>query len=235
MALSLTSQWQLVACGLVAHADGILDGEECDRLMAMVDEQVDGDEYSSWLTAVANRDRLLEILDGLAPPPPESHRNILEQAWHMSIVDGERCDAEEAVIAELAQRLGVEPMQLDFWRDAWTAAEREAAASIAIGLGWVLGGVAHDDPARVRNVVMGLPTTDDHREALVELATQGSDRDDVVRRLSTLTRRKRRWALACMAPAVSGASNEVDAQRRFVELAAELGTGASEADALLHA
>ena len=32
MALSLVSQWTLVACGVMAHADGVLDGE---TLLAM--------------------------------------------------------------------------------------------------------------------------------------------------------------------------------------------------------
>jgi hypothetical protein len=238
MAISLTSKWRLVASGLVAHADEVLDGEECDRLMAMVDQEVDGDEYSSWLTAVGDPKRLRELMGELDVPPPEDHRAIVEHAWNMSIVDGERCEAENAVIEELAQRLGVDPMQLDFWRDAWAAAEHDTAQLVAAALGWVLGGgdtSPATNVARIRNVVMGLPTTEDHRETLVGLATSAQSREDVVRRLSTLTRRKREWALTLLVPAIAGAPNEADAQRRFVDLAAELGIKASEADALLRA
>jgi tellurite resistance protein len=236
--MRLTSKWQLVACGLVAHADDVLDGEECDRLMAMVDEEVDGDEYSSWLTAVGDRERLRAIMSELPPPPADSHRAILEQAWNMSIVDGERCEAESAVLEELAARLGVEPMQLEFWRDAWAAAEHDAAQWIAAALGWVLGGgkaCAPEDGTRIRLVVTTLPTADAHREALVGVASDAQSRDDVIRRLSKLSRRKRRWALSRMAPAVSSTDDGGDAQRRYIELAAELGIAASTADALLRA
>jgi tellurite resistance protein len=236
MSLSLIDQWKLVASGLVAHADGVLDGEECDRLMAAVDEAVEGDDYSDWLTIVGDHERLRQALEALATPPPESHRVILEQAWTMSIVDGQRCEAEHAVIEELASRLGVEPMQLDFWREAWTAGEHETAETVAAALAWVLGGdEAPTDDARIRHTIAGLPTTDDHRETLVRLASRATSREHVIRALGGLTRRKRRWALGCIAPAVSGTTHEAEAERRFVELAAELGIPASEADALLRA
>lgn len=236
MALTLTNKWQLVACGLVTHADGVLDGEECDRLMAMVDGHADGEEYASWLSAVADADRLREILEGLPAPPPEDHREILEQAWRISIVDGDRCDAEMAIIEDLARRIGVESVQLEFWRDAWTRSERETAASMAAALGWILGGGAplhDDDKARLRNAIMAFPTADDHREALIELASGALERDQAVRGLGTLTRRKRRWALEQLAPVVSGSTGTDVPRQRFIELGAELGVAASEADAML--
>ena len=58
MALSLTTQWTLVASGLVAHADHVLSGEECERLMALVDEEVDGDGYAQWMSIISDRERL---------------------------------------------------------------------------------------------------------------------------------------------------------------------------------
>jgi uncharacterized tellurite resistance protein B-like protein len=238
LSMHLTTKWQLVACGLVAHADGVLDGEECDRLMTMVDEEVDGDEYSSWLTAVADADRLRALLDQLEVPSPESHREILEHGWNMSIVDGERCEAENAILEQIADRLGVEPMQLDFWREAWAAAEHDTAEWIAAALGWVLGGGGEppgEDRSGVRKAVTALPTTDDHRDALVVLGCSAQSREHVVRRLSKLSPRKRRWALARIAPATIGATDESAAHQRFVELAAELGIAASRADALLRA
>ena len=110
MAVSLTTQWKLVACGLVAHADGVLDGEECDRLMAAVDDAADGDTYSEWLATVADPERLQRVLDELPTPPEESRRAILEQAWTMSIVDGERCDAETA-----AASFGMRNISMTSW------------------------------------------------------------------------------------------------------------------------
>src|SRR5687768_255247 len=86
MALSPTSQWTLVACGVMAHADGVLDGEECDRLLAMVEDEADGEEYSDWLAALGDAKRLDQLLEELPPAPAEDHREILENAWTLAIV-----------------------------------------------------------------------------------------------------------------------------------------------------
>ena len=46
MAVSPETEWVLVACGLITHADGTLDGNEAERLMAMVDDRIPEDDYA---------------------------------------------------------------------------------------------------------------------------------------------------------------------------------------------
>src|SRR5690606_23000467 len=55
--MDLATTWTLTACGLMAHADGVLDGEECDRITAMIEEEVgtDADAYAEWLAVVGDR------------------------------------------------------------------------------------------------------------------------------------------------------------------------------------
>ncbi|MBC8073935.1 MAG: TerB family tellurite resistance protein, partial [Deltaproteobacteria bacterium] len=141
MGLDPIKQWTLLCGGLVAHADGVLDGHECERLMAVLEaaEGLGSDEYTAWMAAIADAARLEELLAALPPPPPEHHRELLEGAWVMAVVDGRRSPEESQMIDRLAARMGVEPVQLEYWRDAWTAAEQEFARAVAAVLGWVIG------------------------------------------------------------------------------------------------
>ena len=101
MALSLESQWTVVACGVMAHADGVLDGEECDLLLAMVEGEADAEEYSAWLSTISDRPRLEEMLTQLTAPPEPTHREILETAWTVAVVDGERTAPEEEALTRI--------------------------------------------------------------------------------------------------------------------------------------
>ncbi|MCX4243439.1 hypothetical protein [Paraliomyxa miuraensis] len=178
MALSLTSQWILLASGLMAHADDVMAGEECERLMTLVDEEVDGDDYAHWLAIVSDPARLADALQGLPLPPADSHPQILESAWLMAVVDGERAQAEVETLGRIAARLGVEHAQLETWREAWTKAQHANAELAAGALAYVLGGGA-DVPAAhasaVRGFVDELPTTHEHREQLADVGTRGHE------------------------------------------------------------
>lgn len=238
MALSLTTQWTLVASGLVAHADHVLSGEECERLMALVDEEVDGDAYAQWMSIVSDRERLESMLVGLSPPPPESHRQILEDAWMMAVVDGERVDAELETLQRIATRLKVEPMQLEFWREAWSAAQHAYADTAVAALGLVLGGggpALPEDDGVIQRFVHGLPTTHEHRATLTAVGLVPQDRDEVQRRLAALPRTQRRDLVRRLASATNGAAREADTRERWRALGQELGLSQDELDRLADA
>jgi hypothetical protein len=238
MALSLTTQWMLVASGLVAHADHVLSGEECERLMALVDEEVDGDAYAQWMSIVSDRERLDTMLEGLSPPPPESHRQILEDAWMMAVVDGERVDAELEALQRIATRLKVEPMQLEFWREAWSTSQHAYADTAVAALGLVLGGggpALPEDDGVIQRFVHGLPTTHEHRAKLTSVGLVPQDGDEVQRRLAALTRTQRRDLVRRLAAATVGAAREGDARERWRTLGKELGIGKDELDRLADA
>ncbi len=231
MALSLTTQWTLVASGLVAHADHVLSGEECERLMALVDEEVDGDAYAQWMSIVSDRERLEALLDELPAPPPDSHRQILEDAWLMSVVDGERVEAELEVLRRIATRLQVEPMQLDFWREAWSEAQRAYADTAVAALAHVLGGEnpgLPEDEGVIERFVHGLPTTLEHRGELAAAGMLPQGHDDVERRLRGLPRAQRRDLVRRLAIAAAGAAREDEARERWRVLGQGLGMSKDE-------
>lgn len=226
MALSLTTQWTLVASGLVAHADHVLSGEECERLMALVDEEVDGDAYAQWMSIVSDRERLDTMLAGLSLPPSESHRQILEDAWLMSVVDGERVEAEIDALRRIAERLKVEPKQLDAWREAWSTAQHAYAETAVAALAHVLGGegpALPEDAGTVERFVHSLPTTHEHRAKLVVAGLRAHAAATVQRRLRTLTRTQRRDLVRRLATAAVGAARAEDAHERWRALGHELG------------
>jgi DnaJ-domain-containing protein 1 len=230
MALSLPTQWTLVASGLMAHADHVLSGEECERLMALVDEEVDGEAYAEWMSVVSDPARLSATLERLAVPPAESHRQILEEAWLMAVVDGERVEAELDALRGIATRLGVAPAQLEQWREAWDAAQRVHAASAVAALGHVLGG-ASDDAGVLEGFVHALPTTHEHRAELLAAGLPHEDLEAVRRRLHGASRGQRRDVLRRLA----GVAHGDEARDRWRALGRELGLGDEELDRLADA
>ncbi len=194
MAVSLQTQWTLVASGLVAHADHVLAGEECDRLMAMVEQEIDGDEYAEWMGAVADPMRLQSLLEGLDAPPESMHREILEEAWLMAVVDGERADEELQTLERIATHLGVPAPQLQEWREAWTTAQYDYADLAVASLTWLLAGdaeVSEDDHGTVHDFVHALPTTHEHREVLAG-ASPSASAQDIDQRVRALGKPQRR-------------------------------------------
>ncbi len=233
MAVSLTTQWTLVASGLVAHADHVLTGEECDRLMTMVDQQIDGDDYAHWMAAIGDRAQLETLLDGLAAPRPECREQILEAAWLMAVVDGERADEELEILGTIARRLGVEPATLDGWVEAWTAAQHDYAEVAATALAWVLAGseaVTADALGPLEQFVHTLPTTHEHRDALLPTAAAARSAESVEQRAQALGRVQRRdlvWRLSEVAEDIEAAS----AKERLASLSAALEAAGSGKDA----
>lgn len=217
MALSLPTQWTLVASGLMAHADHVLSGEECERLMALVDEEVDGDAYAEWMSIVSDPARLSATLASLPVPPTASHRPILEEAWLMAVVDGERVEAELDALRGIAKRLGVAPAQLESWRDAWNAAQDSFAASAVAALGHVQGGAGEDGV--LEGFVHALPTTHAHRDALLAAGLVHEDLDAVQQRLQGASRGQRRE----LARRLAGVVHTDEARERWRALGRALG------------
>lgn len=218
MALSLESQWTVVACGVMAHADGVLDGEECDLLLAMVEGEADADEYSAWLSTISDRARLEEMLSQLEAPPQATHREILETAWTVAVADGERTDAEQEALSRIATHLGVEGVQLEFWREAWTEGQHALAELVTDAACVVLAGEAPLD-AGARTVIRQLgrtvPTTDAHREELVGATAIPKNAEDIGRRLRGIPKRRRQWLIKTLAGVPAQTPRREDAQRRL--------------------
>ncbi|MEM6296581.1 MAG: TerB family tellurite resistance protein [Myxococcota bacterium] len=238
MALSLESQWTLVACGVMAHADGVLDGEECDRLLSMVEDEADGEEYSAWLATISDSARLEEMLRQLPEPPAEAHREILENAWTIAVVDGERSDSEATALERIATRLGVESVQLEFWREAWTTQQHDLAEVVVAAACVVLAGdapVPSEDRAHIRELAYRLPTAEDHREELVASTAIPHDSEAVARSLRGIPKRRRQWLIKVLADLPGRTSRREDALVRLRSLGTDAGLSAAILTSLLGA
>jgi hypothetical protein len=236
MPLRAETEWTLTACALIAHADGVLAGEECERLLGMIDEHMSGDEYSTWLERIGDREALERHLEALARPGVGLHRELLEQAWDMAMVDGDRCDAEIRVLHDLAARLGVAREQIDFWREAWAGAARTfadvAARAAEVMLAGPGGTIEHkSDRAAFDAFVDQLPTTHEHRDQLRNNPPDRTEMVDVGRQLGALARRKRDMVLALLAglvPASTDPEGTADRLRALGEAAGIPSARASE-------
>jgi tellurite resistance protein len=222
--LDPVKQWTLVCGGLVAHADGVLDGSECERLMGLLEaaDGVDGDEYGAWISAIGSPARLEELLEVLDPPDAEHHRELLEGAWVMAVVDGIRTPEEGAMIERLAGRLGVEPVQLEYWRDAWAVAEREFATGVAAVLGFVLGAgapVLERERAGVRDALWATPCEQALRDELIARAMAPTTRDEAARNLASLARSRRIAAMQRCVDAARRSADPAAAKARHLEVA----------------
>lgn len=238
MGLSLHAQWTLVASGLIAHSDAVMAGEECERLMALIDEQAEGDEYGEWLGIVSDPAQLESLLHELAPLPAEHHRDVLEEAWVMAIADGSCLPEEDEMLHRIAQKLGVEPVQLEFWKEAWSTAQDDTATTAAHALRWVLaptGILAAADRKIVEARLSTLPTTDTHRDALVRALSDPCTPEDIGRELTALQRSRRNTVLRLVADAVVEASRSEDAAPRLLTLASGCGVSARRVDRWLEA
>jgi tellurite resistance protein len=239
MSVNDSTQWVIVACGLIAHADGVLEGSECDRLLSMIDDELEAGDYSDWLALIGDRDALAAKLDALSLPPEAEHREVLERAWAMAMVDGDRCEAEVAVLYELAARLGVEQVQVDFWREAWTTAERGFSASAAESAVVVLGGgraLVDGDRDAYEDMLERLPTGTDHRAQLGRLSTGAALGVAACgQNLAALPRRRRIDLLRVVAALVQDADDRDGAHERFLRLAAAAGVSDKDARRLIAA
>jgi uncharacterized tellurite resistance protein B-like protein len=225
--LDAIKEWSLVCGGLVAHSDGVLDGEECERLMSVLElaDDLDSEEYAEWVATVSDPARLQELFDTLTLPAPEHHRELLEQAWVMAVADGRRTDEEIAMLDRIATRFGVEPVQLEFWRDAWTLAEAELAAAVAQSLGAVLGGGSRpddEDRPAIEEALWRTPCEADDRERLVAVAMDEHSLDEATRVVLALPRPRRLVALRRLLEAARASKAPQAALGRVRELAGRI-------------
>ena len=131
MALTLELEWTLVACGLVALADGVLKGGEASRVLDMVNAALGPAEQDMWIDLISSREGLLAKAQGLKQPPAETHERVLRRAWSIALVDGEGSQDEARVLEQVGTRLGVERDQVFVWRKLWTSQAIETAGHVA--------------------------------------------------------------------------------------------------------
>ncbi|NVB43152.1 TerB family tellurite resistance protein [Pseudenhygromyxa sp. WMMC2535] len=227
MTIPSETEWVLVACGLIAHADGNLDGAEAERLLSLIDDRIPAEDYADALALIADQRALEARYAALPDPPADQHRALLEEVWTMAMVDGSRDTPELLILARLAERLGVEPVQLEFWREAWTRAEREFAERVAELAGYCLGAgepLFEDDHSPFLDLVERLPASLEERERLATMAhATPSDGGVIGRALAATPRARRLEAFRLVAPLIRNSVDAEAAKERFSFVASAAG------------
>jgi hypothetical protein len=236
MPLSPEQEWTLVACGLVAHADGIVGDAEWGQVLYLLGERLDDHEAGPWIELLRDRDALHERLASLAPPPPFLSEGILEKAWRLALSDGVGSGREAEVHDEVAARLGVEASEARRMRNAWTdrAARRaEVVAGFAAIVTAFDGQVAADERAQYEALLQRLPLTAQRRAALVGQLEDPPDTDDIVGRLSAIDPEDRHIVVLELAPLVRASASGAQQREMFFDLAERLGITRDDAEHIL--
>ena len=131
MPLTLELEWTLVACGLIALADGVLKGGEASRVLDMVSAALEPSEQDAWIDLISSREGLLARAEALELPPADSRPRLLRRAWSVALVDGEGSLDEARELEQIGARLGLERDQVATWRKLWTNEAIETAGHVA--------------------------------------------------------------------------------------------------------
>jgi uncharacterized tellurite resistance protein B-like protein len=233
---SSETQWILVGCGLIAHADEALEVGEWEQFVAFVEADVRGDDVGDWLDAVADPGKIEDLFASLPALAPERHEHVLYRCWQMALADGHGSDVEQVVHDRIAQRLGFDASAVAALRQTWTATAARRA-ELALGLAAVLanldGRLDPAEAAKFSELLERAPVPVHRRLDLGEQLTAPPDLDAVVSALTELPVEERRAALRDVAPMVH-ASARGDAEREaFLSIAGRVGIGQGEAAAMI--
>lgn len=224
MTLTPEQEWILVACGLIAHADGELKDGECELILALLDERLTDSEHSRWFDVLGDREALRRMFAELPPPLPLFTETTLEKAWAMALADGEASSAEIAVMEEIAGQLGVTARELNSWRRQWTEQATELAEHIATFAAVMIhhdGVLDSDEVEQYRSLLARLPLTQERRDQIAaENLARSPTLDHVGARLAALPRERRLAVLRAIAPLVSASSRPELGRDFFLDLAA---------------
>lgn len=222
MSVSPETEWILVATGLIAHADGHLDGNEVERLMAMIDDRIPTESYSDWLGMLGDAAALEARYAELPSPAADQHESLLEEAWTMAMVDESENVPEIAVLERIAGGLGITSEQLSSWRASWRERERNYARRVAELLAYCLGGgqpIEGRERGRFERFVDRLPARPELRTELYALAAEPrTDADAIASECAELDRSRRVRAFRLVGRQVGRAADQDKASERFGDL-----------------
>lgn len=236
MPLSPEQEWTLVACGLIAHADGILEVGEWEQVLWMLDERIDPAEEKAWLDRLADADALRVHADGLALPPPLFSEDILGKAWRMGLADGTGSAEEIAVHDALGAKFGVRPEELTAWRQTWTDnahARSELIAGFAALIARADGEVSSAERSSFEDLLTRLPFAEGTQEAMNNLLDEAPEMVMLVGGFTRLSPEERRLAMRGLVPIVNADAHGDEARNAFLELAEAIAIDRGDAERML--
>ena len=220
--LTPEQEWTLVACGMIAHADDMLEFGEWDQILRLIDANVDDSQMQPWLDMLGDRPALERRFAELPPPLPFVCEQLLEQAWRMALADGSGSEVEAAVHDRIAEKFGVSAEQAQEWRDRWTkqaAVRAELVIAFAAALANLDGRMDSAEAVQFDSLLERMPIPVSRRLELSGLLYEPPKLAELGARLAALEIDAREAVLYEIAPLVQ-ASHSGDRERAvFFELA----------------
>jgi len=236
MPLSPEQEWTLLACGLVAHADGVLDAEEFEQVLFMLDERIDGDERSAWVQRLQDEQALRAHASTLQLPPPLFSDDILAKAWRMALVDGCGSAREVEVHDEVATMLGENVASVAQQRETWSTqahARSELIAGFAAHIAQADGQISASERDSFDALLGRLPLAEGTRGAMKNLLSEPPQMAMLVGGFAALPPEERRIAMLDLVPIVHADGRDEVARAAFVELAEAIAIGNDDATRML--
>jgi tellurite resistance protein len=238
MPLSPEQEWTLVACGLVAHADGILEAGEWDQVLWMLDEHPNSTDGAEWIELLSDRARLQAHADTLPLPPPFLVEPILEKAWRMALSDGVGSPAEVAVHDGLASKLQLTLTsgEIDALRSEWSERAKgraEAIVAFAAFIATFDGTVDDHERAAYEALSARQPVDEARRVVWQDWLERPPRMKDVVADLVALDPEDRSIALLGLLPLVQAGSSGARERLAFLDLAQQAAIPREDAERML--
>jgi hypothetical protein len=236
MPLSPEQEWTLAACGLVAHADDIVEAGEWNRVLWMLDDRIGDADASAWVELLADRERLAAHVESMPPPMPFFAEGILEKAWRMALADGEGSEQEAAIHDDLAVRMGVPADEAARLRRTWLM-QAHRRSKIVAGFAAILvnldGRLDPSEVAELDALIERLPIPAPHRPALRALRDQPPSLEWVVGELMGMEADERGIALSALVPLLRAHSHGSREHALFLEVATHVAIAPAEAQRML--
>jgi len=236
MPLSPEQEWTLLACGLVAHADGVLEAEEYEQVLWMLDERIDGEDASAWTGRLHSEAALRAHADTLQLPPPLFSEEILAKAWRMALVDGCGSEREVEVHDEIAKMLGEDAETVAAWREGWSTkaqARSELIAGFAAHIARADGQISEAERSSFDALLGRLPLAEGTQGAMATLLDEPPEMMMLIGGFAGLPAEERRIAMLDLVPVVHADGRDETARNAFVELAEAIAIDGDEAQRML--
>lgn len=238
MPLSPEQEWVIFGCGIMAHADDILEVGEWDRILRLVDASIPDDEASTLLDVLADRATLEKRFAALDTPPAECHRTVLFQCWRMALADGDGSAIEADTHDLIAKRLGVDEATAANWRDDWTkraSEQAEVVVSFAAVVANLDGRTGVAEAVEFDSLLERMPLSLGKRGDLSTLIYNPPELEALVERLATFSDEDKEAVFFELAPLVSGPSRGDRERAVYLDLADRVAVSRDRAEALLSA
>lgn len=237
MALTSEQEWILVGCGLIAHADEILDIGEWDEVLRYLGTAVSEQDQVVWMEILARQDQLERRFNDLPPLTDEAKKeDVLRRCWQMALADGTGSDVESTVHDRIARRLGVDLDRVAQLRETWTQ-QALLRAELTVGLAAMFvnldGHLDFHEAIHFDNLLERLPIPVGRRVELSELLHKPPSFDSLVERLQSLDLAERLKALHSLVPILRASRRGGRERDLYFELSRRVLGSQSEVEQLL--